>query len=170
MKKDTTALNIIFQFWSEYAQADEYHKQWARDNLHTIQVNRGELLYTYSFPQRSLYFVCQGMIAFVSIDPSIKKRKIESVALAYNSLKTTNHLYSGTPRAGSIVALRSSLVLRIAYGRVKTLKNRDLVIFYLMYSLVEKQDSIEVISPFCYQNHNLMGIDFSASSFPVFSR
>ncbi len=139
MKKDIKALHIFFKFWSEYAQMDRYHKQWARDNLHPIQVNRGELLYNYSSPQRNLYFVCQGMIAFVSIDPSIKKRKIESVALAYNSLKSTNHLYSGTPRTGSIVALRSSLVLRIAYERVKKLKNRDPVIDILFDVLTSRE-------------------------------
>ncbi len=139
MKKDPKALNIFFQFWSKYVQTDEYQRQWARDNLHPMHVSRGELLYSHLSPQRNLYFVCQGIIAFVSTDPSIKKRKIESVALAHNSIKTTNHLYTNTPRAGSIIALRSSLILRIAYERVKKLKNRDPVIDILIDVLTNRE-------------------------------
>ncbi|QIH35496.1 hypothetical protein [Sphingobacterium sp. DR205] len=108
-------LKLLFDFWGKYHTIDNFHYQWAKDNLKVKTVKRGEQLNSTDHHQEMTYFVATGLLARIEVNPDTGKRKIMSIAIPNMALMTTNHLYTHNLHPGNIVALRSGIIITIPH-------------------------------------------------------
>lgn len=115
----SSGLQLLMEFWERYAPIEKFHTSWAQQYISEISTRRGDIIYDCIQPEHNFYFVCQGAIVLVCNDERTGKRKIESLAIPEETLKTTQHLYSNTPRNDRIECIRSGLILKIPYKALK---------------------------------------------------
>jgi len=108
-------LKLLLDFWGKYHTIDNFHYQWAKDNLSVRTVKRGEQLNATEHHSEMTYFVATGLLARIEENPDTGKRKIMSLAIPNMALMTTNHLYTHNLHPGNIVALRSGIIIAIPH-------------------------------------------------------
>lgn len=132
-------LKLLFEFWRKYHPIDNFHYQWAKDNLKVRIVKRGELLNTADRPSEMTYFVATGLLARVEENVETGKRKIMSIAIPNMALMTTNHLYTHNLYPGDIVALRSGIIITIPHHALRHFQEHEKSIDTLIDVLSNKK-------------------------------
>lgn len=104
----------MLDFWGQHCLLDASHAEWLRHHVRPLAVKRRHLLFHphSAAPQRSLYFVLEGLLASVSRDRE-GNRGIRRIVLPDDSILTTHHLYTQRHLDYEIVALRPSVLLEL---------------------------------------------------------
>lgn len=118
-------LKLLFDFWGKYHVIDNFHYQWAKDNLKVKVVKRGEQLGSTERHLEMTYFVATGLLGRIEENPESGKRKIMSLAIPNMALMTTNHLYTHTLYPGNIVALRSGIIIMIPHHVLRQFQEHE---------------------------------------------
>ncbi|WP_437920669.1 Crp/Fnr family transcriptional regulator [Sphingobacterium sp. LRF_L2] len=134
-------LRLLLAFWSKHCALEYFHTQWIKENLEIIPVRRNQVLHWADEPAQNIYFVCKGILARVTeeVHKHKKKRRIQTFALPNSSLMTTLHPFTGTLREGSLVALRTGIVIRIPNKAIELLQAQDPQIATFIHILNNKK-------------------------------
>lgn len=120
-------LQFLIQYWQKYCTLDDWHVEWARNNiLVRNKLRKGDPLYLEGEKQRNVYLVARGLLARVMYDEERENRKILSIATPGMALMTTSHLFSRTPSKGDIEVLRpNSLIIEIPYKAIRDFNEQE---------------------------------------------
>lgn len=140
IRTNNPGLCFLLQYWQRHCTLEPWHTDWARRHIRVPDsLRKGQPLYTHGEKQKNVYLVARGLLARVRYDDR-GKRQILSIALPGMALMTTDHLYSGTPSDGDIVALRSSsLVVQIPYPAIVAFKEQEPQLNTLLSILTNKK-------------------------------
>lgn len=134
-----TGLKRLFDFWGKYHAIDNFHYQWAKDNLKVKVVKRGEQLNPTERHLEMTYFVATGLLARIVESPESGRRKIMSLAIPNMALMTTHHLYTHNLHHGNIVALRSGIIITIPHAVLRQFQEQEKSIDTLIDVLSNKK-------------------------------
>lgn len=137
-------LQFLIQYWQRYCTLDDWHVDWARNNiLVRNKLRKGDPLYLEGEKQRNVYLVARGLLARVMYDEERENRKILSIATPGMALMTTSHLFSRTPSKGDIEVLRpNSLIIEIPYKAIRDFNEQETQLNTLISVLSNKKKNL----------------------------
>lgn len=127
LRNNNPGIRFLIKLWSKYSKLEDYHLEWAQNQIRFLHgLKKDHLLYYQGEQRKDIYIVIKGLVGRVLENSAIGKRQILSVGTPGMGLMTTNHLYSSTPSKGNIVILHSGTqVIQLTYRSIFELRQID---------------------------------------------